>query len=238
MSALRIASKIEIVPSMLGETEFIGPGFFARAIEVDMSAGTITVAARDVGEGDPIAFDWQVPLVPLSVLTPLVEQLIPYLERALAGTSIREAGADARPIVLTPTAQRELEAADELVFAFYRRRTGRPYWALRAAQCATCDGRLPHGADLHGRRWFESVPERDRHGAGSRHKPQPIGHPYALHHAAEGHELDLDYDEPGGWAGTCACGTWTGADPADREPVMAAHHLHVEAIPAGAPFDI
>lgn len=239
MSAPRIASKITIVPSTLGETEFLGPESFARVIEVDMVAGTITVTARPATEPGLTAFDWHVPLVPLSTLNPLVHELAPFVQHALAGASIREAAPDELPISFTTDALDELEDADEIVFAFYEHWMGRPYRGLRAAKCAKCGLRILHGINFHDERWVDAAGKRAGCDAGGGHEPSPFGHPDAPHLWSEGHELDLTEDDSGGWSGVCECGGRKGADPSGWKRLGAEHFVeHAAAIPPDAPFEI
>lgn len=235
MDALQTASKIEIVPSTLGETEFIGPNGVARIIKIDMVAGTIQISANS-GPVTPGAFSYFIPNVPLSTLNPLVEELAPCVQRALQGASLRSGDATGWPIDLTDDAEDELCAADELVDDFYYRWTGRRRTWLQYARCIKCSNRIIQAVNVAGGRWVVSMTEPPGCGHGGEHEPHPRG-PYARHQLVPGHELfAVELASVPEWNGTCECGTWEHAD-ADWRPVLESHHLHAEAPAPDAPFD-
>lgn len=234
MSASQIASTIEIVPTTLGEDEFVSPDGRPRRIKVNMAAGTITVAFD--GPADSDVFTWCVPCVLLGTLTPLVEELTPYVRRALAGAVPRPPDPRRLSFTLTDDAESELAAADGLVADFYRRWTGREMTTLRCARCSKCGSRIVHAMNLTKSRWLIDVNDFSRCANGGEHEPYPSGEPYAPRALAPGHELSLEPARRGRWSGKCECGAWE-QTARDWRSVAIGHYLHAEAIPPDAPFE-
>lgn len=235
MRTSRIASTITIVPSTLGETEFIGPTNGPRVIGVDMIRGTITVSARSANDGPTIpgSFVWFIPHVPLSTVTPLLEELAPHVERALRGAKPRPNNTPGWTLKLSDDGEAQLEAADAIVDAFYYRWTGRHRTGGQYARCLKCGDRIIKAVNEDQGRWrVSSKPPGCGH-AGE-HEPPPSG-PYCPRQLVPGHEMFLQETESG-WSGTCECRTWDRA-AAEWRPVVESHYLHAEAPAPGAPFD-
>lgn len=235
MNDQRIASKVTIIPSELGEDEFVDAANHPRRIRVNMVAGTINVGFSD--GADPAVFAWCAPLVPLSTLTPLVEELAGYVQRALAGTSPCLPHPNGASFTLTDAAEKELVSADRLVAAFYRRWTGRKPTTQRSSRCVKCGNRIIDAVNLADDRWVTDIDDHSACAQGGEHEPTPFGQPHAPRALVPEHEMALDQAPSGAWTATCECGTWEQAGPT-WEPVAVAHFLHAEAIPPDAPFDL
>jgi len=240
VNALQIASKIEIVPSALGETEFIGPTHAPRILNVNLFAGTIQVNANS-GPALPGTFFWTIPHVPLTTLTPLIEQVAPLVQRALAGALKRPGDGAGWRIDFTAEAEAELEAADAIVMRFYRSWTGHNYAGLRYALCAGCGEEITHSLTVAQGRWVATDLDEDDGGYlqcphGGTHEPHPGGHPHGPRLYFTGHGLDLEQNGAV-WSGQCDCRTWASSG-ADWREIAETHFLHAGAPAPGAPLEI
>ncbi len=230
-----IASDMRISPCTLGERQFVGPDYAPRVIAVDLVAGTLGVQARF---GKPRhVFAWCVPHVPLSTLTPLLDQLLTHVRAALPGASFQANPAGELLAVFDPDGEAHLQAADALVNAFYRRWTGRSMTSARSAECVGCNQPIFNQVNVQQGLWL-GADQGSACPAGGFHRPHPQrDHPKAPIRHVPGHARKLT--ESGGlWTGACGCGEWDFSDPdPDWHEVAVAWYLHAEAVPPGAPFD-
>jgi len=234
MTPLTPATQITVVPSSLGEHQFLGADHFARAIHVDMAAGTLGVCA---GRAAGHVFAWFVPNVPLRALNSLLQALVTPVHDALPGASFAADGPAGFTLRLTEEAERHLAEGDRLVNAFYRRWTGRDVPTLRISRCTGCGQDIVQGSSRYGGHWVGLHGKNRRCSETAVHEPTPFGQPHQPHRYIPDHLLDLVQDAAGAWSGTCSCGSWRSPAPSrDWTATGDAHFLHAEAIPPGAPF--
>lgn len=227
-----IASTILIKPSDLDEYEFVGPTRHGRVVRVDMVAGLMQVTATPAPP--PYALAWFVPNVPLSALTQLLNELLPFVSSALAGASIAQVEPGDCRLNLSPDAQAIMTQASDTVNRFYLRWTGRPMSSLRKSRCTRCSRAIYSGRVKFESRWFDANDEITC--GGLAHIPYPAGHPDNPRRYIPEHDLSLSQVGPG-WAGTCSCSGWRG-DSGSWEDLALAHYLHAEAPAPGAPFEV
>lgn len=231
---------VRILPATLSETQYLGPTRAPRIIKVVLPEATIQVSANSGPPITPGSFSWNVPHVPLSALSPLLEQLAPCVQRALPGFS----WAPYAPLgwTLTQEADAELSVGDRIIHAFYQRWTGQPYPGYTYARCAKCGKSIVHSVNgLLAGRWAVRTSD-DEEGdtfydfsCDGPHEPHTEG-PYMRHILYPGHLLNLEANGTA-WTGACECRGWNG-EGSDWRDVFDAHYLHAAAPAPGAPFDL
>ena len=235
MRTLTTADDIRIVPSDLGEHQFVGEDRDARTIAVDLAAGTMRVQAES---GKPRhVFAWPVPLVPLSTLTPLLEELLPHLRAALPGCLIEPNRSGTLVAMFDADAQTHIDAASGIVGRFHLRWTGRRAASWRAAECTECGQQIYQALSTAGGLWITSTREESCRD-GRWHTPYADADPRGPYHYVPGHARDL-VEKDGAWTGSCGCDGWEWTDPPQSNwlDVVVGWYLHAQAIPPGAPFD-
>lgn len=235
MNTQPTAPTFKTVPSMLGENQFIGSGYWPRQILVDFAAATIEVAARPEQGESATTMSWVVPNVPLTQVNELVHTLVPHADQALAGSRVRNDVDDgAFRIAFTVGVEDHLSDIDELVDAFHRRWTGRPMPLETISDCAGC-GSLIRCSSLLGR-WVGDRDKQWKCPGGGVHRPVAPSSPRSQRFDYRPfHDIDA-FVQCGAWETTCACGKWSFTGPADR--VRVEYFLHVEHVAPDAPFDI
>jgi hypothetical protein len=235
MPAPAIAPRVRIIPSALGEKQFIGEEHYGRAIHVDLVAGTLEVAARPAPD---YVFTSPVPNVPLATLTPLLGELLACVQEALPGASLGACGPTGFGLRLTADADLALSRGDELVSRFYWRWTGRPEATYRISRCVSCGNDILHASNKYDGNWVARGDQSPNCRGGAKHQPPASGQPYHPRRYIEGHVLQLTEDGAGRLSGACCCAGWEANTAApDWREIGDAHFLHAEAIPPEAPFD-
>lgn len=242
------ASSIVRVDAALGEHEYYGTlderVRWIRAIHVDPIAGTLQVRAEPRANG--AVFFWKLPRVPLSQVNALTLDLLPLVNQALPGMTLRslphpDPDGHRERLDLNQQADDLLRQADALVDRFWRRWTGRSLNGGAWAHCQHCGQPIVHGGEKSpiwiGDPTANTGPCTARDG---RHAPQPRGHLYSTrgdlrpnHHPVYRQQAD------GTWDGRCICGGWSATSTGtDWLPLTHAYSDHAEQLPASAPFDI
>jgi|SRR5579884_4107019 len=242
------ASTIVRLDSPLGEHDYYGTLServrWVRAIHVDPLAGTLQVRAQPRANG--AVFFWKLPRVPLSEVNLLTLDLLPLVNQALCGMTVRslqlpdEDGHRER-LDLDSRADSLLCQADAMVDRFWRRWTGRSLNGGSWAHCRHCDQPIVHGGEKDPG-WIGDPQANtrpctapDRH-----HAPQPRGHLYSARGDLRPHHHPVyEQQHDGTWSAHCTCGTWSGRSAdTDWLPLVHDYGDHAEQLPPGAPFDL